>query len=49
MAGAPPDVMLNPRLSEIGLLEFDRGKDAILEGEKSVDRLLPEIEYLIHI
>ena len=49
MAGDPPDVMLSPRLSEIGLLEFDRGKDAIKEGEKCVERLLPEIEYLIKI
>jgi NTE family protein len=49
MAGDPPDVMLSPRLSEIGLLEFDRGKDAIKEGEKCVERLLPEIEYLIQI
>lgn len=49
MAGSPPDVMLSPRLSDIGLLEFDRGKDAIEEGEKCVERLLPEIEYLIQI
>ena len=49
MAGDPPDVMLSPRLSEIGLLEFGRGKEAIREGEKCVERLLPEITYLINI
>ena len=48
MAGDPPDIMLNPRLSHIGLLEFDRGIEAIEEGRKCVDRMLPEISYLIH-
>ena len=49
MAGDPPDIMLSPRLSQIGLLEFDRGQEAINEGKKCVERLLPEIEYLINI
>ena len=49
MAGDPPDIMLSPRLSQIGLLEFDRGQEAIDEGKKCVERLLPEIEYLINI
>ncbi|MBV1873271.1 MAG: patatin-like phospholipase RssA [Gammaproteobacteria bacterium] len=49
MAGDPPDVMLSPRLANIGLLEFDRGHEAIEEGRNCVKRLLPEIEYLINL
>ncbi len=47
MAGDPPDILLTPKLSHIGLLEFQRGKEAIEEGRKSVARMLPEIEYLM--
>lgn len=47
MAGDPPDIMLSPRLSHIGLLEFDRGPEAIAEGSACVERMLPELTYLI--
>lgn len=43
MAGEPPDVMISPRLGNIGLLEFDRAEDAIAEGELAVSRMRPEI------
>jgi NTE family protein len=43
MAGDPPDVMIAPRLGNIGLLEFDRAEDAIAEGELAVSRVRPEI------
>jgi NTE family protein len=42
-AGEPPDVMISPRLGNIGLLEFDRAEDAIAEGELAVNRVRPEI------
>ncbi len=32
MAGDPADVSIEPRLGHIGLLEFDRAQEAILEG-----------------
>jgi NTE family protein len=44
MAGDPPDILIAPKLSQIGLLEFYRGVEAIEEGRKSVERVLPEIE-----
>lgn len=44
MAGDPPDVLLNPRLRDIGLLEYHRAEEAIEEGRQSVRRLLPELE-----
>ncbi|HET8701612.1 MAG TPA: patatin-like phospholipase family protein [Nitrococcus sp.] len=43
MAGDPPDLLLSPRLSRMGLLEFDRGIDAIDEGYKVVRRMQPAI------
>lgn len=43
LAGEPPDVHITPRLSEIGLFEFDRADEIIAEGEAAVDRALPEL------
>lgn len=36
MAGDPPDILLSPKLSSIGLMEFDRAAEAIEVGEKAV-------------
>lgn len=47
MAGDPPDILLVPKLSQLGLMEFHRAREAIDEGYRSVQRLLPEIEYLL--
>lgn len=45
MAGDPPDVVLSPRLAQLGLLEFDRAEDAIAEGKECVRRMLPAIHH----
>lgn len=45
LAGDPPEVLLLPKLSHIGLLEFFRAGEAIEEGKKCVQRMLPEIEH----
>lgn len=47
MAGDPPDIVFTPKLSDIGLLELYRAKEAIVEGEKCVLRRIPEIEYVL--
>ena len=44
MAGDPPDIMLQPRLAHIGLLEFFRAAEAIEAGEQSVDKNMADIE-----
>mgnify|MGYP001822093360 CR=1 FL=1 len=49
MAGDPPDILLVPRLADIGLLELYRGKEAIQEGRDCVKRMLPEIEHVLHL
>lgn len=44
LAGEPPHVMLLPRLRNVGLLEFDRAKEAIAEGRTAVEQALPTLE-----
>jgi NTE family protein len=41
LAGEPPHVMLLPRLRDIGLMEFNRAKEAIAEGRACVEQALP--------
>jgi len=43
MAGDPADVSIEPRLGHIGLMEFDRAEEAILEGREAVERALPSL------
>jgi NTE family protein len=47
MAGDPPDIILAPRLSHIGLMEYYRAREAIQEGRECVGRILPEIRHLV--
>jgi NTE family protein len=41
LAGEPPHVMLVPRLSHIGLMEFNRAAETIAEGRAVVEHALP--------
>ncbi|MBE9573179.1 MAG: patatin-like phospholipase RssA [Proteobacteria bacterium] len=41
MAGDPPDVLISPRLAHIGLLEFNRADEAIEEGRRALQLMLP--------
>lgn len=47
LAGDPPDVILAPRLTHIGLLEFTRAPEAIAEGRRCVRALRPALEDLV--
>lgn len=47
MAGDPPDILLSPKLSHLGLLEFDQGKVAIEEGRASVERSRSTLENIL--
>ncbi|MEW6078031.1 MAG: patatin-like phospholipase family protein [Thermodesulfobacteriota bacterium] len=38
LAGDPPDLLLLPRVSDIGLMEFHRAQEAIDEGRRCVER-----------
>ena len=44
LAGDPPHVMLVPRLGHIGLMEFNRAKEAIAEGRLCVDQAMPVLK-----
>ncbi|QCK87934.1 hypothetical protein E8L99_20340 [Phreatobacter aquaticus] len=43
LAGDPPNVLIGPRLSKLGLFDFHRAADAIAFGEEATERLLPDI------
>ncbi|MCG6975691.1 MAG: patatin-like phospholipase RssA [Acidiferrobacterales bacterium] len=47
MAGEFPDVMLAPRLAQIGLMEYHRADEAIEEGRATVRRALPSFHGLL--
>ncbi len=47
MAGDPPDILLEPRLAKIGLLEFYRASEAMAAGERCVQNILPDIQRLL--
>jgi NTE family protein len=46
MAGEPPDVHIKPRLSHIGLMDFDGAKECIEEGRAATRRQSEELENL---
>jgi NTE family protein len=47
LAGDPPELMLTPRLSHLGLMEFDRAEEAIEEGRACVNRMASALDYVI--
>lgn len=44
MAGDPPDVLISPKLGNIGLFEFHKAAEAIAIGWETVDKQLVEIK-----
>jgi NTE family protein len=46
MAGEPPDIHITPKLSHIGLMDFDRAEESIAEGVEATRRKISEIEAL---
>ena len=47
LAGDPADVMISPRLGDIGLLEFGKAEEAMREGEECVDRAMTQIQHAL--
>ncbi len=43
LAGDPPDVLITPRLHDIGSLDFHRGTDAIVIGAEATEKSIPAI------
>ncbi|CVI54988.1 patatin [Agrobacterium sp. TS43] len=44
LAGDPPDLMLHPRINDIGLSEFHRASEAIDRGYEETRSRIPELE-----
>jgi NTE family protein len=47
LAGDPPDVMIFPRLGDIGILEFHRAQESIAAGEAAARASVPRIRELM--
>lgn len=47
MSGDPPDVVVSPRLAQLGLLDFHRSQEAIAEGKRAMEAALPDIEAVL--
>jgi NTE family protein len=47
MSGDPPDVIVSPRLAQLGLLDFHRSKEAIAEGKRAMEAALPDLEAIL--
>ena len=44
MAGDPPEIVVAPRLSHLGVLDFHRAKEAIAEGRRAAEAALPQLQ-----
>lgn len=47
LAGDPADVVISPRLRDVGLLEFGKAAEAMKTGRECIERALPDIERVI--
>src|SRR5574337_94823 len=47
LAGEPADVLLAPRVGQIGPLDYHRATEAIVEGEAEVRRMLPVLHHAL--
>lgn len=47
LAGDPPDLMIAPKLSKIGLFDFHKAADAIAAGEEAAMRAVPDLRELL--
>jgi len=44
LAGEPAEAIIHPRLGNIGLLEYHRGAEAIVEGRAAAELAIPAIK-----
>lgn len=47
LAGEPPDLIIAPRLARLALMDFHRAAEAIEEGGKAAEDLLPELKKMV--
>ena len=49
LAGEPADLLLAPRLAQIGLMDYHRGVESIAEGRAAVERMWPALRHVLEI
>lgn len=49
LAGEPADVLVSPRLGQLGPLDYHRGAEAIAEGEVAVEHSMHAIRYALEL
>lgn len=47
LAGEPADVLIAPRLGQLGLLDYHRAGEAIAAGRKATEHMLPLLRSII--
>jgi NTE family protein len=47
LTGDPPDILVQPRLAHVGVMEFNRAEETIAAGEAAMQALLPALQGLI--
>jgi NTE family protein len=49
LAGDPPDLLISPRVGQIGLFDFHRAEDLIAHGARAAERAIESIQEAIHL
>lgn len=49
LAGDPPDLLIEPQLRDVSLLEFHRAKELSEKGRDAVDRIALQIKYQLNL
>ena len=49
LAGDPPDLLITPRVGQVGWFDFHRADDLIAHGVKAAERAIESIQEAIHI
>ncbi len=49
LAGDPPDLLITPRVGQIGWFDFHRAEDLIAHGARSAERAIDSIQEAIHM
>ena len=45
LAGDPPDILIEPQLTDVGIMEFHRAEELCVKGEETIARLAEQIRY----
>ncbi|BFT30373.1 patatin-like phospholipase RssA [Alteromonas sp. D210916BOD_24] len=45
LAGDPPDILIEPQLPDVGIMEFHRAAELCVKGEETIARLAEQIKY----